>query len=94
MSPATYVSMARDEVPQTLIVFSSPSKRLPETMNVLPSATRFSSGSAARATTFCSAGKSEAHQPDVEIWSAVRKDETKSPIVGISQSTTMTTTEI
>ena len=29
--------------------------------------------------------QSDDHQPDVAIWSAVRKDETKSPIVGKSQ---------
>jgi hypothetical protein len=53
-----------------------------------------SSGPAVRIAGVLRGVNSDAHQPEVAIWSAVRKDDTNRPTVGNSHSATSTTTEM
>ena len=46
-----------------------------------------------RNTSFCTAGNSDTHQPDVRIWSVVRKDDTNNPSVGKTHSNTRAATD-
>ena len=58
------------------------------------SPSRVTSSVAAVTRKVCSIDENDCHQPEFEIWSRSRNDDTRSPTVGISQTSTRTKTVI
>ncbi len=92
LSPAAKALGLRELIPQREIVDVRPSKTLP---SITKTPSFWTSSPFKRIAGGCaSCVDSACHQPEPEIWSPVRKDDTRSPSVGNSQSATSSAAEI